>query len=47
VSAAESVLKRAMRAAIVEEGRRPDGRRADETRDLTGEVRVRDRGIEG
>ncbi|CAN0535030.1 unnamed protein product, partial [Ectocarpus sp. 12 AP-2014] len=40
VAAAEAVLKRAMRAAIVEEGRRPDGRRIDETRDLTGEVDV-------
>lgn len=39
VAAAEAVLKRAMRAAIVEEGRRPDGRGIDETRDLTGEVR--------
>eukprot|EP00752_Nemacystus_decipiens_P016799 g15035.t1 len=39
-SAAESVLKRAMRAAIVEEGRRPDGRGIGETRDLTGEVDV-------
>lgn len=38
VSAAESVLKRAMRTAVVEEGRRPDGRGIDETRDLTGEV---------
>ncbi len=42
VSAAESVLKRAMRSAIVEEGRRPDGRRVNETRDLAGEVRGRD-----
>ncbi|CAM9125566.1 unnamed protein product [Ectocarpus sp. 4 AP-2014] len=40
VAAAEAVLKRAMRAAIVEEGRRPDGRGIDETRDLTGEVDV-------
>lgn len=29
-----------MRQSIVEGGRRPDGRRVDETRLLTGEVRI-------
>lgn len=38
VAAAEAVLKRAMRAAIVEEGRRPDGRGVTDLRQLTGEV---------
>ncbi|CAN0409058.1 unnamed protein product, partial [Hapterophycus canaliculatus] len=38
VAAAEAVLKRAMREAIVEDGRRPDGRGVTELRQLTGEV---------
>ncbi|CAM9591763.1 unnamed protein product [Pylaiella littoralis] len=40
VSAAEAVLKRAMREAIVQHGRRPDGRKKSDMRDLTGEVDV-------
>lgn len=39
VAAAEAVLKKAMRQAIVEDGRRPDGRGVGDTRILTGEVR--------
>lgn len=38
VAAAETVLKRAMREAVVEDGRRPDGRGIKDTRLLTGEV---------
>lgn len=40
VAAAETVLKKAMRKAVVEEGRRPDGRGVTEPRELIGDVRL-------
>ena len=39
VAAAEAVMKRAIREAIVEHGRRPDGRSVGDTRELTAEAR--------